>query len=85
MNEELSAIETALRRLPELLKPGGRMAVISFHSLEDRPVKGAFRDNPLLTRLTKKPIQAGEAELARNPRARSAKLRVAERIADPNP
>ncbi|MCG8587146.1 MAG: 16S rRNA (cytosine(1402)-N(4))-methyltransferase RsmH [Pirellulales bacterium] len=82
VNGELDAIDTALRRLPNLLKPGGRIAVISFHSLEDRPVKEAFRDNPHLTPLTKKPIQASEAELERNPRARSAKLRVAERSAD---
>lgn len=82
VNEELSAIDTALRRLPKILKPGGRMAVISFHSLEDRPVKEAFRDDPHLTPLTKKPIQATEAELARNPRSRSAKLRVAEWTAE---
>jgi 16S rRNA (cytosine1402-N4)-methyltransferase len=82
VNDELAAIDSAVKRLPALLKPGGRIAVISFHSLEDRPVKEAFRDNPHLKPLTKKPIQAGEEELARNPRARSAKLRVAERIAD---
>ena len=85
VNEELAAIDTAMRRLPELLKPGGRIAVISFHSLEDRPTKEAFRDTPHLKPLTKKPIQAGEDELARNPRSRSAKLRVAERIADSHP
>jgi 16S rRNA (cytosine1402-N4)-methyltransferase len=82
VNGELDAIGTALRRLPDLLKPGGRIAVISFHSLEDRPVKEAFRDDPRLRRLTKKPIQAGAEELARNPRSRSAKLRVAERVGD---
>ena len=80
VNEELAALESALRRLPELLRPGGRMAVISFHSLEDRPVKESFRDDPRLTPLTKKPIRAGDEELARNPRSRSAKLRIAERL-----
>ena len=81
VNEELAALDTALRRLPDLLRPGGRMAVISFHSLEDRPVKETFRDDPRLTSLTKKPITASDDELARNPRSRSAKLRVAERVA----
>jgi 16S rRNA (cytosine1402-N4)-methyltransferase len=80
VNDELKSLDIALRRLPDCLRPGGRLAVISFHSLEDRPVKEALRDDPRWQPLTKKPIRAGEAELARNPRARSAKLRVAERI-----
>ena len=61
---------------------GGRIAVISFHSLEDRIVKRAFRNDERLRPLTKRPIEAGEAELAANPRSRSAKLRVAERLED---
>lgn len=79
VNEELKSLEIALRRLPDLLRPGGRLAIISFHSLEDRRVKDAFRDDPRLEVLTKKPIVAGESETARNPRSRSAKLRVAAR------
>lgn len=79
VNKELDALDTALRRLPGRLKQGGRMAVISFHSLEDRRVKQAFRDDPRLDVLTRKPISGTEEEVARNPRARSAKLRVAVR------
>ena len=67
-------------RLPLVLAPGGRLAVISFHSLEDRIVKRAFADNPNLKALTRKPVQASPAELEKNPRSRSAKLRVAELI-----
>ena len=67
-------------RLPNCLAPGGRIAVISFHSLEDRIVKQALNENPELKVLTKKPIQASEEELEANPRSRSAKLRVAERL-----
>ena len=79
VNDELKSLEIALRRIPDCLRPGGRLAVISFHSLEDRRVKEAFRDDPRLTVLTRKPICADDAEKARNPRSRSAKLRVAER------
>ncbi len=79
VNGELDNLKSALRRLPDRLKPGGRLAIISFHSLEDRLVKEAFRDDPRLTAVTRKPLQAGEEEVSRNPRARSAKLRVAER------
>lgn len=79
VNDELKSLEIALRRIPECLKPGGRIAVISFHSLEDRRVKEAFRDDPRYRPLTKKPIAAGPGELMKNPRARSAKLRIAER------
>jgi 16S rRNA (cytosine1402-N4)-methyltransferase len=79
VNDELKSLEFALRRLPDVLKPGGRLAIISFHSLEDRRVKEAFRDDPRLQVLAKKPITPHEAEIARNPRSRSAKLRIAER------
>lgn len=79
VNQELKWLDVALRRLPERLRPGGRMAVISFHSLEDRRVKEAFRNDGRLEVLTRKPITAGAEELAVNPRARSAKLRVAQR------
>jgi 16S rRNA (cytosine1402-N4)-methyltransferase len=79
VNDELGELERALRTMPLRLRPGGRIAVISFHSLEDRIVKGAFRLDDRLTPLTKKPIVPGDAETAANPRSRSAKLRVAER------
>lgn len=79
VNRELESLALALERVPNLLKPGGKFAIISFHSLEDRPVKEAFRSDERLENLTKKPIVASEAELARNPRSRSAKLRVARR------
>jgi 16S rRNA (cytosine1402-N4)-methyltransferase len=79
VNDELKSLEVVLRRMPECLKQGGRAAIISFHSLEDRRVKEAFRDDPRYRALTKKPVCAGPAELMKNPRARSAKLRVAER------
>ncbi|MGC3966421.1 MAG: 16S rRNA (cytosine(1402)-N(4))-methyltransferase RsmH [Pirellulales bacterium] len=77
VNDELGALETFLRDAPECVRVGGRVAVITFHSLEDRIVKDAFRDDARWSAVTKKPITAGEAELARNPRARSAKLRTA--------
>jgi 16S rRNA (cytosine1402-N4)-methyltransferase len=80
VNEELKWLEVALRRLPECLKPGGRIAIISFHSLEDRRVKEAFRADDRLQGITKRPERPSEAEVAVNPRARSARLRVAERI-----
>lgn len=79
VNGELDALKIALRRLPDCLKPGGRLAIISFHSLEDRMVKQAFRDDERLIAVTRKPIEASDVEASRNPRARSAKLRVAER------
>jgi 16S rRNA (cytosine1402-N4)-methyltransferase len=79
VNEELTWLEVALRRLPDCLKPGGRLAVISFHSLEDRPVKEAFRNDARLTVVTRRPIRPSESEVAANPRSRSAKFRVAER------
>ena len=71
------ALERLLEALPRCLKPGGRAVVISFHSLEDRHVKQAFRDRAVWKGLTPKPVQAGAEELTHNPRARSAKLRAA--------
>jgi len=79
VNDELKSLDIALRRLPDVLAPGRRIAIISFHSLEDRRVKQAFRDDERLEVLTRKPVRPGEAELQRNPRSRSAKLRVAQR------
>jgi 16S rRNA (cytosine1402-N4)-methyltransferase len=79
VNDELGALERLLAVLPRCLKPGGRAAIISFHSLEDRRVKQAFKDRDVWEVLTPKPVQAGEEEVARNPRARSAKLRAARR------
>ncbi len=79
VNDELKSLEIALKRMPDVLKSVGRLAIISFHSLEDRRVKEAFRDDPRLNILTRKPIKPHEAEIARNPRSRSAKLRIAER------
>ena len=98
VNDELGELEPMLRAAAEHLKPGGRLAVISFHSLEDRIVKKTMQDlatgctcppsfpvcvcgkKPKMKLVSRKPITAGEAELAYNPRARSAKLRVAEKL-----
>jgi 16S rRNA (cytosine1402-N4)-methyltransferase len=80
VNRELEHVEQAMRTLPQCLALGGRLAVISFHSLEDRIVKHAMREHALLQVITKKPIVADPAELDANPRSRSAKLRVAERM-----
>jgi len=80
VNNELVSLEIALRRIPDCLRPGGRAAVISFHSLEDRRVKESFRGDPRLNVLTRKPVRPEEEEISQNPRARSAKLRVAERV-----
>ena len=80
VNDELGALDRFLAVLPNCLKSGGRAVMISFHSLEDRRVKQAFRDRKVWQVLTKKPIQASPDELARNPRARSAKLRAAVHI-----
>ncbi|MDP9039348.1 MAG: 16S rRNA (cytosine(1402)-N(4))-methyltransferase RsmH [Acidobacteriota bacterium] len=82
VNDELGEIRTLLESAPSLLKPGGRLVLISFHSLEDRLVKDAFRDGGrvgIYEVLTKKPVTASEQEQLRNPRSRSAKLRAAER------
>jgi 16S rRNA (cytosine1402-N4)-methyltransferase len=80
VNQELENLQTVLAAGPRWLAVGGRFCVISFHSLEDRLVKRAFQENPLLRVVTSKPIVPGEAECSRNPRARSAKLRVAVRV-----
>jgi len=81
VNRELEGLGGAVERAADCLKPGGRLAVIAFHSLEDRAVKVAFRG--LATRgfriLTRKPVRPGEAEVRRNPRGRSARLRALER------
>jgi 16S rRNA (cytosine1402-N4)-methyltransferase len=79
VNEELKSLEIALRRIPDRLRPGGRFAVVSFHSLEDRRVKEAFRDDPRLETDSRRAIKASEEEIHRNPRSRSARLRVARR------
>lgn len=79
VNDELKILDQMLARLPDCLRPGGRIAIISFHSLEDRRVKVAFRQDQRYVTLTKKPIRPNETEIHRNPRSRSAKLRVAER------
>ena len=98
VNDELGALKEMLQQTPGLLSPGGRIAIITFHSLEDRLVKNFFKkgsfldeeDPPdpfgqpktisLLKVITKRPVTPGEKELKENPRSRSAKLRVAERI-----
>lgn len=97
VNDELGALKDMLQQIPSLLKPGGRAAIITFHSLEDRIVKnffrkGSFEDTDLTDPfgnqpveqvfriITKKPVTASDAELKRNPRSRSAKLRVAEKF-----
>ena len=82
VNAELDEIQALLQSAPGLLKPGGRLVVISFHSLEDRLAKDALRDGAqqeIWEVLTRKPVTAEEEETERNPRARSAKLRAAER------
>ena len=83
VNRELDDLRALLEAAPGVLKAGGRLVVISFHSLEDRIVKDAMRDGTkagLYSVLTKKPLEAGEEEIDRNPRSRSAKLRAAERL-----
>jgi 16S rRNA (cytosine1402-N4)-methyltransferase len=77
VNDELSSLEQALKSLPTCLKLGGRAVVISFHSLEDRLVKQAFRQRETWESLTRKPLVPSEEEVERNPRSRSAKLRAA--------
>ena len=85
VNDELEHLDRILDEIPELLKVGGRAVIISFHSLEDRKVKWAFRNDPRLNVLTRKPLMASAQEVAENPRARSAKMRVAERCSDTTP
>ena len=80
VNEELKSLRIALERIPTRLVPGGRLAVISFHSLEDRLVKQAFRNTQVWECLTRSPIAASNEEVLRNPRSRSAKLRAAARL-----
>ena len=96
VNDELGALKEMLQQIPSLLKPGGRVAIITFHSLEDRLVKNFFRrgsfdepeENPFINTETvnelmivnRKPILPSEKELKQNPRSRSAKLRVAEKV-----
>lgn len=96
VNDELGALKEMLQQIPSLLKPGGRVAIITFHSLEDRLVKNFFRrgsfdepeENPFINTeqvnelkiITKKPILPSEEEMRQNPRSRSAKLRVAEKV-----
>ncbi len=83
VNRELDDLKALLEAAPRVLKPGGRLVVISFHSLEDRIVKDALRDGARqgwYQLLTKKPVTAGEEEIDRNPRSRSAKMRAAERV-----
>ncbi|MEM9119676.1 MAG: 16S rRNA (cytosine(1402)-N(4))-methyltransferase RsmH [Cyanobacteria bacterium P01_F01_bin.56] len=83
VNAELDVLKTLLVRAPDWLLPGGRLVIISFHSLEDRIVKHAFRQDERLKIITKKPVTAAESEVQANPRARSAKLRVAEKVSPP--
>lgn len=80
VNDELGELEALLEQAPQLVRVGGVVAVISFHSLEDRMVKHAFRDSEQLSPLTKRPIVASDAERDDNPRSRSAKLRAARRV-----
>jgi 16S rRNA (cytosine1402-N4)-methyltransferase len=82
VNRELEELAASLPRAVGLLGPGGRVVVLSYHSLEDGIVKRAFRDDDRLRVLTKKPLRPTPEETARNPRARSAKLRAAERIGE---
>lgn len=96
VNDELGALKEMLEQIPSLLKPGGRVAIITFHSLEDRLVKNFFRrgsfdepdENPFINTeplnelkvITKKPVLPTDKEMKENPRSRSAKLRVAEKV-----
>jgi 16S rRNA (cytosine1402-N4)-methyltransferase len=85
VNHELDRIEPAITEALRTLKVGGRLAVITFHSLEDRPVKWLFKnlaqeDPPMLNILTKKPLTPGEEEIASNPASRSSKLRIVEKV-----
>ena len=81
LHDELDALKDSLDAATGRLRAAGRVVAISFHSLEDRIVKHTFREDDRLEVLTKKPVSPDEAEIARNPRARSAKLRAAQRKA----
>jgi 16S rRNA (cytosine1402-N4)-methyltransferase len=80
VNREIEELAASLPQAVGLLAPGGRVVVIAYHSLEDRIVKTTFRDDERLAVLTKKPLRPSDEEVARNPRARSAILRAAERV-----
>jgi 16S rRNA (cytosine1402-N4)-methyltransferase len=80
VNRELEELTASLPQAVGLLAPGGRVVVLAYHSLEDRLVKRTFLEDERLLRLTKKPVMPDEAEIAANPRARSARLRAAERL-----
>ena len=85
LNQELESLETFLAKALGVLAPGGRLVILSFHSLEDRPVKHAFqawKREAKAEILTKKVVRPSEAEIAANPRSRSAKLRAAEKSRD---
>ena len=88
VNREIEHLEIFLQKLPDLLNPGGRCAIIAYHSLEDRPVKNAFRDGAregVYELLTRKPLRPSAAEVARNPRSRSARLRAVRRAGEGGP
>src|SRR5690606_25104855 len=80
VNDELGQLKSLVEMASRIVKPGGAASFISFHSLEDRIVKRAFMQRELWTRMTKKPVIASDEERGHNPRARSAKLRVATRV-----
>ena len=80
VNSELKNIKTGIAGAIDMLVPKGRIGVISFHSLEDRLIKEAFKGSPMLKVLTKKPIRPDRLEIKNNPGSRSAKLRIAEKI-----
>jgi 16S rRNA (cytosine1402-N4)-methyltransferase len=80
VNDELGILTRTMAKAADWFPVGGRMAVISFHSLEDRIIKNAFRDDERWEVLTKKPLRPSEEEVRQNPRSRSAKLRVAQRV-----
>jgi 16S rRNA (cytosine1402-N4)-methyltransferase len=80
VNDELGELDALLAAVPDALADGGVAAIISFHSLEDRKVKHAFRDSEALAVMTRKPLEPDDAECRENPRARSAKLRAARRV-----
>ena len=79
INDELAVLDRLLLQAPDWLQPDGLLAIISFHSLEDRRVKTAFLSDERLQRVTRKPLRADEVEQQLNPRSRSAKLRIARR------